>query len=152
MLPKLCLNEHQLDVIKYATVTDTSIVDLRNNLIDECNRSVFDYPVIFNTTYLNKVALTNTRRALDKFRRNPNSKSKYCPLALGYSVYHTYYPARGSTTRFPDINIGLYKSQFCQPQDKFHNESMVGFSHLHNVRHHAGFSSPSAPLYILPPQ
>lgn len=144
MSPKPRLNAHQLDIIKYAAVTDTSIIDLRNNLVDECNRSVFDYPVVFNTTYLNRVALSNTRRALDKFRRNPNGKSKYRPLPLGYSVYHTYYSARGSTTRFPDINIGLYESQFCQPQNKFHNESMVGFSHLHNVRHHAGFSSPSA--------
>jgi hypothetical protein len=39
------------------------------------------------------VSLTKTRRALDKFRRNPNCKSKYVLLPTGYSVYHTYYPA-----------------------------------------------------------
>ena len=144
MLPRPRLNAHQLDVIKYAAVTDTSIVDLRNNLVNECDRSVFDYPVVFNTKYLNKVSLTNTRRALDKFRRNPNGKSKYRPLPVGYSLYHTYYPAPGSTIRFPDISRGLYQSQFCRPEDDSNNKSMVGFSHLHNVRHHAVFSSPSA--------
>lgn len=145
-MPNHRLDSCQRDLIKYAVLTNTSIVDLRQNLVDDYDRPVFDFPFFFTTKYLNRVALSNTKRTLDKFRRNPNGKSKYLPLATGYSVYHFYHQAPKSTIRFKDISRQLHLSQFCPPpQGNSDKQNMVGFSHLNNVRHQGpGFSPPSA--------
>ena len=122
-MPNHRLDSGQRDLIKYAVLTNTSIVDLRHNLIDDYDRPVFDFPFFFTAKYLNRVALSITKRVLDKFRRNyPNSKFKYLPLTMGYSVYHFYHQAPKSTIRFKDIIINLHPSQFYPPpQDNSDN-------------------------------
>ena len=142
-------DSHRRDLIKYAALTNTSILDLRNNLADSYDNPVFDFPVFCSTKYLNRVALSNAKRVLDTFRRSHNngkSKSKYQPLATGYSVYHYFHQAPQSNVRFKDVSRDLYLSQFYPPPpDNSEGKNMVGFSHLNNVRHQGpGFGSPSA--------
>ena len=93
------------------------------------------------------MALSNTKRALDKFQRKyPKGKSKYLPLAMGYSIYHFYHQVPKPTKHFKDISRDLHLSQFYSPpQDNPDNQNMVGFSHLNNFCHQGpGFSPPSA--------
>ena len=81
------LTAEQLNLIKYAVLVNSTVSRLKGSLVDHYDQPVFG---TIYTKYLNRVAVTNIRKALASFQLNPKGKSKYQPLPQGYSVYRHF--------------------------------------------------------------
>ena len=132
----LRLTAEQLDLIKFAVLSNTTVSILKGSLIDHYDQPVFG---TITNKYLNRFAIRNTRKALASFQLNPQSKSMYHPLPLGYSVYHHFRRSPCPKIVFKELSCKQYVSQFHppvnqenhQPEKKHHKpeEDMVQFSH-----------------------
>ena len=68
------LTAEQSDLIKYAILVNATVSQLKSSLVDHYDQQVFG---TITTKYLNRVAVTNIRKALASFQLNPHGKSKY---------------------------------------------------------------------------
>jgi hypothetical protein len=130
------LTAEQSDLIKYAILVNATVSQLKGSLVDHYDQPVFG---TITTKYLNRVAVTNIRKALASFQLNPNGKSKYRPLPQGYSVYHHFRRSPSPKFVFKELTRKQYDSQFHPPvnqenhlpENQHHKpeEDMVQFSH-----------------------
>ena len=109
----------QLDVIRYANIKHFSLARIRSSLVkrDRTSTPVFDNPYI-ETKDLNWIHLTNVRKSLKTFQRNPGGKSSYKPLPIGYSPLDHYYQTSNSDFEFPPITEAEFQSQFEPPNNE----------------------------------
>ena len=106
------LTAQQLDLIKYAVLTNTTVATLRSSLVDLYEQPVFG-PI--STKYLNRVAIRNVRKALASFQLNPKGKSKYQHLPQGYCVYHQFRHLPLPKFIYKELTLKQYESQFYPP-------------------------------------
>jgi hypothetical protein len=142
------LDIHQINVAKYALLTNRSINSIRQDLFSHYDNPIYDKPQLIPTKYLNRVVITNLKTSLKSFQQNPQGRSTYKPLPEGYSpLQHYHYHLRHGCNyqQYLPLTQAQFNSQFEPPtaapsvepeedkDDDYHsaNNNMVRFSHLY---------------------